>query len=175
MIKNNTQIANAIEEIKNNAILNLAKLIKLYGLTPSEARLFSMMFLENVPMTLDDMSKSLGMSKTSMSTGIHGLLDAQMVEETWKKGIRKDLYKTEDNLYKSFANTFIKRWLSEIEKNQKIFYKILNDINSILLQCNDKNIKTSLSNYVQKIEYIIQFYNWLEQIFKEMASKAEKQ
>ena len=173
MTENNTQILNTIEEIKNNAVLNLAKLLKLYGLTSSEARLFSMMFLENTPMTLDDMSKLLGMSKTSMSTGIHGLLEAQMVEQTWKKGIRKDLYKPEEDLYKTFSNTFIKQWISEIQKSKKIFYKILDDINSLLSRTDDSSQNISLSNYVHKIKYIIQFYDWLEEIFKEIEYKVE--
>src|SRR5690625_1207229 len=96
-----------IEEIKNKATFALAKQINLYGLTLSESRLFSLMFLEATPMTLDDMSKSLGMSKTSMSTGIHSLQDAKMVEQTWKKGVRKDLYKAEENPYSTFANTYL--------------------------------------------------------------------
>jgi len=89
MIKDDSQIKNEIEELKDEAIFTLAKLINLYGFTLSESRLFSTMFLENNPMTLDELSQSLGMSKTSMSTGVRSLLDAQMVEKKWRKGMRK--------------------------------------------------------------------------------------
>src|SRR5699024_10463323 len=108
MTKKNRQIDD-VEEIKDKTVLVLSNFIKSYGLTPSESRLFSVLFLEEVPMTLDEMRQSLGMSKTSMSTGVHSLLDAEMIEQIWKKGVRKDLYQAENNLYKTFSNTFIEK------------------------------------------------------------------
>lgn len=170
---NDTQIINEIEEIKNEAIFTLAKLINLYGLTLSESRLFSIMFLENNPMTLDEMSLSLGMSKTSMSTGIRSLLDAQMVEKTWKKGIRKDLYMVEEDLYKTFSNTFIDQWHSVIYNNIKTFNEISKKLNVLLPQVEDSDLQISLEKYSKKINSIIEFYKWLDEIFKQVQERIE--
>lgn len=170
---NDAQIINEIEEIKNEAIFTLAKLINLYGLTLSESRLFSIMFLENNPMTLDEMSQSLGMSKTSMSTGIRSLLDAQMVEKTWKKGIRKDLYMVEEDLYKTFSNTFIDQWHSVIYNNIKTFNEISKKLNVLLPQVEDSNLQISLEKYSKKINSIIEFYKWLDEIFKQVQERIE--
>lgn len=76
-------------------------------------------FFSEEPMTLDEMSNALGMSKTSMSTGIRSLLEANMVERVWERGIRKDLYKTENDWYKSFSNVFINRWKNATELNKE--------------------------------------------------------
>lgn len=173
MTQNNTQILNEIEEIKNEAIFTLAKLINLYGLTFSESRLFSIMFLENSPMTLDEMSQYLGMSKTSMSTGIRSLLDAQMVEKTWKKGIRKDLYMVEEDLYKTFSNAFIDQWYSAINYNIKTFNQISMQLNTLSAQVEDSDLQVSLLQYSHKINSIIQFYKWLAEVFKEIQEKIE--
>ncbi len=173
MTENDIQIINEIEEIKNEAIFTLAKLINLYGLTFSESRLFSIMFLEDNPMTLDQMSQSLGMSKTSMSTGVRSLLDAKMVERTWKKGMRKDLYMVEEDLYKTFSNTFIDHWHSIIHHNTKIFNEILVQLNTLSAEVTDIDLQVSLSQYSQKIDSIIHFYKWLGEVFKEIQEKIE--
>ncbi|WP_409228442.1 GbsR/MarR family transcriptional regulator [Gudongella sp. SC589] len=167
------KIANQVEDIKNKATAALSKQINFYGLNLSESRLFSLMFLEDSPMTLDDMSKQLGMSKTSMSTGIHSLQDAKMVEQTWKKGVRKDLYKAEENLYASFSNTYLEKWFSVIGNNRKIFNSISRDIASLLEKVEDDELRESLMNYSHKIKGVLQFYTWLEAMFKDMKERID--
>lgn len=174
MDQNDAQIISEFEEIKNEATYTLAKLINLYGLSFSESRLFSFMFLENNPMTLDEMSKSLGMSKTSMSTGTRSLLDAQMVERKWKKGTRKDLYIVEDDLYKSFSNGLIEPWKSLIQHNTKEFKKILKQSESLLETAVEPDLKNSISLYAKRIHHIIAFYNWLLETLNEIQDNIDK-
>lgn len=173
MSDNQLLIMNEVEEIKNKATAALAKQINFYGLNLSESRLFSLMFLEDAPMTLDEMSKQLGMSKTSMSTGIHSLQDAKMVEQTWKKGVRKDLYRAEENLFASFSNTYLEKWFSVINNNKKTFNSISRDIDSILNKVDDEELKVSLLSYSRKINGILDFYSCLEEMFREMKEKMD--
>lgn len=161
MSTNENQIINEFEEIKNESIFTLSKLINLYGLSLSESRLYSILFLENSPMTLDEMSQSLGMSKTSMSTGVRSLLDTQMVEKTWKKGIRKDLYIVEEDLYKAFSNSFIDQWHSAINHHMKTLKEISNQLSDLSDKNSDLDLQKTISQYSQKINMIIDFYKWL--------------
>lgn len=169
-----SKIANQVEEIKNKATAALAKQINFYGLNLSESRLFSLMFLEDSPMTLDEMSGQLGMSKTSMSTGIHSLQDAKMVEQTWRKGVRKDLYKAEENLYSSFSNTYLEKWFSVIGNNKKIFNSISRDIATLLDKVEEDDLRESLVSYSLKIGEVLQFYTWLESMFRDMRDSIDK-
>lgn len=171
---NQNQLQNNFEEIKNETVFRLSKLIKLNGLNLSESRLFSFMFLEDSPMTLDEMSQSLGMSKTSMSTGVRSLLDTQMVEKSWKKGVRKDLYRVEKDLYKAFAGSFIEQWITSIEHNIKQFYETLKELDSLSGETSDVNQKKSLEDYSKKIINIIEFYSWLLQILHNLKSEIDE-
>src|SRR5690625_6811500 len=90
----------------------------LYGITPSIGRLYGVHYFSEDPMTLDDMTDALQMSKTSMSTGIRALSDMRMVESTFRRGVRKDLYQAEEDWYKSFTTLFGKQWRSSTEKNR---------------------------------------------------------
>lgn len=170
---NDDQVLNEFEKIKNDSIFTLTKLINLYGLSFSESRLFSFMFLENNPMTLDEMSQALGMSKTSMSTGVRSLQDVQMVERTWKKGIRKDLYIAEEDLYKSFSNSFVEEWKMITEHNLKEFKTTAKKLESLSMECDDFEMQTFISNYSKKVDDIIEFHKWLSEVFREVQNKID--
>src|SRR5690625_7896401 len=89
------------EETMEKHIQVIAKNMNLYGITSSVGRLYGVLYFADEPMTLDDMRDALVMSKTSMSTGVRALGDMKMVEPAYKKGVRKDLYRSEEEWYKS--------------------------------------------------------------------------
>src|SRR5699024_1634356 len=91
--------------------------MNLYGITSSVGRLYGVLYFADEPMTLDDMRDALVMSKTSMSTGVRTLGDMKMVEPAYKKGVRKDLYRSEEDWYKSFTSLFGNRWKNHTESN----------------------------------------------------------
>src|SRR5690625_1850083 len=98
-------------------IQEIAKNMTLYGITPSIGRLYGVLYFSDEPLTLDDMTEALKMSKTSMSTGVRTLSNMRMVESTFQKGIRKDLYQSEEDWYKSFTSLFGNQWRHHTETN----------------------------------------------------------
>src|SRR5699024_11462989 len=99
------------ENITYVIILEFGKTIEMFCLTPLEARLFVYLYLQDQPKSLDDMSEALGKSKTSMSTSIRNLSDANLVTLVWRKGVRKDLYVANYQLFKLFMNFCINKWI----------------------------------------------------------------
>src|SRR5690625_4490830 len=106
------------EETIEQFIQMIAKNMTLYGITPSVGRLYGMLYFSDEPMTLDDLRDALKMSKTSMSTGVRALAEMNMVEPAYRKGVRKDLYQSEEDWYKSFTSLFGDRWRHHTEKNR---------------------------------------------------------
>lgn len=174
MSANNSMILTEVEEIKNESISALAKYINLYGLNLSEARLFSLMFLEDKAMTLDEMSKELGISKSSISTNIRELEELNMAEQTWRKGSRKDLYKVNKDLYDIFSSAFLDKWAVIIKKNRNAYKGILRDMDIIVSKIEDQQVERSLANYGKKINAILDFYNWVDEMFREMRERIDK-
>src|SRR4051794_23951302 len=70
-----TDYLEMLEEAEAIVIDAIAETMDLYGVTPSIGRLYGVLYLSEEAMTLNQMSNSLGMSKPSMSTGIHSLMD----------------------------------------------------------------------------------------------------
>ena len=77
----------------------------------------ALMFFQNRPLTLDDMTEELGMSKTSMSTSVRALSDSKLVERAWERGVRKDLYQVNDDWYQSFIDMFSIKWRRSVDQH----------------------------------------------------------
>ncbi|MBM7571450.1 GbsR/MarR family transcriptional regulator [Aquibacillus albus] len=154
-----------LENIHNQIITEFAKTVEMFDLSPGEARLFSILYLEGSPMTLDEMSEALGKSKTSISTGIRSLLDFNLVTRVWRKGVRKDLYMAEENLYKKFMSTFIQKWVESTKQHKHT----LEEIESRLEE-NIKNgqVEGSIEEVKVRLKEMLVFHELIEESFREM-------
>lgn len=149
------------EDTKEQFIQVIAKNMSLYGITPSVGRLYGVLFFENEPMTLDDMRDALEMSKTSMSTGVRSLTDMKMVESTFKKGIRKDLYKSEEDWYKSFTSLFGNRWRHHTETNIEEADEAIEVLEKIKKSSSSEELRDKIDFDIDRLRYAQNYYRWL--------------
>lgn len=154
-----------LEKARERIIETIAQNIHLYGLTPSAGRQYGMMFYQNEPLTLDDMTEKLGMSKTSMSTSVRALSDLKLVERAWKKGVRKDLYHATDDWYQSFVDLFTIKWRRSVSLHMNAIKKSLAELE---LLANDSTIseelQTEVQNDMEKLHYIKNYFDWLDRL-----------
>ncbi len=141
------------EEIQSRMIYELSKTLKLFHLTSSESMLLATLYLNEEPMTLDEMALALGKSKTSMSTGIRSLLEDNLVERVWKKGKRKDYFQVNDKLYDKIMKSFFDKWRNSVE-NQKsalieLEKKLSNHTNNVKVQFLSKRLQEMVEFHTQ--------------------------
>ncbi|HLR62120.1 MAG TPA: GbsR/MarR family transcriptional regulator [Lentibacillus sp.] len=141
----------------------IAKNMSLYGITSSVGRLYGVLYFSDAPMTLDDMRDALEMSKTSMSTGVRALSDMKMVESTFKRGIRKDLYQSEEDWYKSFTSLFANRWKHHTETNIEEAEEAIFELNRIAEKTADQQLKDKIDRDIERLRYAQDYYSWLMQ------------
>ncbi|WP_062106139.1 GbsR/MarR family transcriptional regulator [Bacillus niameyensis] len=160
-----------LEKARERIIETIAQNIHLYGLTPSAGRLYGMMFFHHEPLTLDEMKEELGMSKTSMSTSVRALSDLKMVERVWKKGIRKDLYQVEEDWYQSFIDLFSTKWKSAVSMHKISIRKSLSELRELASnEETDEEIKELAQGDIDKLEYILSYYDWLARVVETFES-----
>ncbi|WP_411955011.1 GbsR/MarR family transcriptional regulator [Alkalibacillus sp. S2W] len=149
----------ALEAFHYNMISEFSKTLEMFSLNTTESQLFVILYLSEEPMTLDDMKNALGKSKTAMSNAIHTLLNFNLVERVWKKGVRKDLYQAEKDLYEKFMNAYVNRWLEAIAKQKSNLEQIEKQF------CNDsaQNKQTNL-----KLQEALKFHDALEDVFNDL-------
>ncbi|MBM7571443.1 GbsR/MarR family transcriptional regulator [Aquibacillus albus] len=149
------------EEIIDNFVQVIAKNMNLYGITPSVGRLYGALYFNDGPMTLDDMRDALEMSKTSMSTGVRALSEMKMVEPAFKKGVRKDLYKSEVDWYKSFTSLFGNRWRHHTETNIDEAEEAIQELMAIKEKTDDQQLIDKIHLDIERLKYARDYYSWL--------------
>jgi HTH-type transcriptional regulator, glycine betaine synthesis regulator len=159
--KNITTDWDKYDETIEKFIQVIAKNMNLYGITSSVGRLYGVLYFADQPMTLDDMRDALEMSKTSMSTGVRALSDMKMVESTFKKGIRKDLYKSEEDWYKSFTSLFGNRWRQHTETNIEEADEAIAELEEIIQSTEDAELKEKIQDDIERLRYAQNYYEWL--------------
>lgn len=162
--KDNQNAWQVHEETINRFIQGIAKNMSLYGVTPSIGRLYGVLYFSDDPMTLDDMADTLKMSKTSMSTSVRTLADLKMVESTYRKGIRKDLYQSEEDWYKSFTSLFGNHWRHHTEMNTEVSEEAISILQDLYDHTNDKQLKTKIQNDIDRLAYAQNYYKWLMRV-----------
>lgn len=150
-----------VEDLTNDIILEFAKTIEMFDLTPLEARLFACLYLKENAMTLDEMSEAVGKSKTSMSNSIRSLLDLNLVTRVWRKGVRKDLYQANAQLFKSFKNSYITKWIDATTHQRSSIEDIKNEFDGISTDNELHFLNNQLSN-------ILEFHKNIEDFFRNM-------
>ncbi|CAM3922495.1 GbsR/MarR family transcriptional regulator [Alkalicoccus chagannorensis] len=150
----------------------VAQNIHLYDITNSAGRLYGSIFFSERPLTLDEMSEDLCMSKTSMSTGVRALSEADMIKKTWRKGVRKDLYQTDPNWYKSFTNVFIKRWSQSSSENLKALRASKEDLQHLMQQAASARVREKAAFDIQRLEDAEAYYEWMQEVIDLFESEA---
>ncbi|GKV69229.1 HTH-type transcriptional repressor OpcR [Sporosarcina sp. NCCP-2716] len=154
-----------LEKSRKRITESIAQNIHLYGLPPSAGRQFGMMFFEDRPLTLDDMSAELGMSKTSMSTSIRAMSDAKLVERVWERGVRKDLYKVKDDWYQIFIDMFTVKWRRAVSLHTAAIRKSLSELKELKQEGSlSPELLATISNDIERLEYIRTYYDWLDRL-----------
>lgn len=154
-----------LEKSRKRITESIAQNIHLYGLPPSAGRQFGMMFFENRPLTLDDMSAELGMSKTSMSTSIRSLSEAKLVDRVWERGVRKDLYEVKDDWYQIFVDMFTVKWRRAVSLHTAAIRKSLTELKE-LKKADDitDELLAVIETDIEKLLYIREYYDWLDRL-----------
>lgn len=153
------------ENLTSKIIIEFSKTLELFNLNPLEARLFAYLYLSEKPLTLDEMSEALGKSKTSMSTGIRSLSEINLVTRVWKKGIRKDLYEANTQLFKSFMYWYINKWIDSANHQKDSLLEIDKEIRN---EKDKEDRPENLANIEKQLKAIIQFHNEIEILFRDI-------
>jgi DNA-binding transcriptional regulator GbsR (MarR family) len=91
----------------------MGRITSFWGFSRIMGQLYGLLYLSSKPLTLDDMSESLSISKGNVSINIRALERWNMVKTVWIKGDRKDYYEAETDFWK-----IIKGVLREREKKE---------------------------------------------------------
>lgn len=151
-----------MEKSRQRVIDSIANNMDLYGVTLSIGHLYGNMYFHNSPVTLDEMGRQMGMSKTSISTGMRTLVDLKMINKVWEKGSRKDLYEVEADWHQNFVDYFSIKWRKSLEINLHALRKSMTEMNKLREDNKDNEQLVALVDAdIEKMNEAVKYYKWL--------------
>lgn len=142
-----------------------------FGVSTTVGRVLGIIYMNRAPMTLDQLSERTGMSKTRMSQVIREMVQHNIVEKVFQKGVRKDLYMVEDNYHQVFISLFTSNWREAINKS-RVFEKRVSDELAKLGESSSlsDDEEETLDELTQEIQLWKDYYNWLYRLVEFLES-----
>ena len=162
-----------LAKLRQRVIETIGNNMDLYGVTMSVGHLYGHMYFSDAPVTLEEMVQVMGMSKTSMSTGMRTLIDLKMVSKVWGKGSRKDLYTVETDWHQTFVDYFSVRWRKSMEMNVTALRRSLAELETLKREAEadgDEELLTALAKDEYKMQEAMKYYRLLDRLIDSFES-----
>lgn len=145
---------NKLELAQDRFIERIGNMCSKFGLNHFLAQLFAVLYLNNRPLSLDDLADRLKVSKGNVSINIRELERWGAVRKVWIKGSRRDFYEAESDIKKVFTD----RLKSSIQKRISEVNSMIQEFNDIILSADgelteeERQIAGTYTERLRKIE-----------------------
>lgn len=147
-------MASKFEIAQDKLLGRIGKLCSSFGLNGLLAQLYTILYLSEKPLSLDEMAEKLKISKGSVSINIRELEKWGAVKNLWVKGSRKDYYEANLDVKQVILNKVksgVQRRMTEVEKMLDEFKDIVQSSSGELTE-EEKNILKVYEERIKKIE-----------------------
>jgi DNA-binding transcriptional regulator GbsR (MarR family) len=154
-----------IDQAKEQYIEKIADNMKTYGVSPTVGRILGIIYMNRKPMTLDELSTATGMSKTRMSQVVREMLDINIAEKVFEKGVRKDIYDVETDYYETFISIFTSNWRKTINRNKIFEKKLTREL--LMLKDNEElsqEAEDQINELLKEMKIWSDYYQWLTRL-----------
>lgn len=141
---------NKLELAQNKFIGGISRMSDAFGINRFVVQLYALLYLNGNPLSLDELTEALGVSKGNVSINIRELEKWGAVKNVWVKGSRKDYYQADPDLKKILFNkvkSAIQKRTVELSNLVDEFGQILESIDGNL---NEEEAKI-VATYTEKL------------------------
>lgn len=151
--------------VEDQFIEKIADNMHTYGVSTTVGRVLGIIYMNRKAMTLDELSRATGMSKTRMSQVVREMVDLNIAEKVFEIGVRKDLYSVEQDYYQTFISLFTSNWRKTIQKN-KMFEKRISAEIQVVRENGpiDEEMEQKINDLLKETKEWLDYYQWLSNL-----------
>lgn len=153
-----------INEIRNHFIEKISDNMNAFGVPMSVGRVLGIIYMNKEPMTLDGLAEETGMSKTRMSQLVREMIDMNIAERVFKKGVRKDLYSVEEDYYETFISLFTSTWKQSISRSRHFEKKQTERIEQLRQSDLAEENEAIMNEFQEELNEWIEYYDWIRRV-----------
>ncbi|MCX2736814.1 GbsR/MarR family transcriptional regulator [Bacillus sp. AnS8] len=155
-----------IEQAEDHLIERIAENMYTFGMPATVGRILGIIYMNRKPMTLTELSEATGMSKTRMSQAVREMLDVNLAEKVFEKGVRKDLYDVEQDYYQTFITLFTATWSKVVSKNKMMHKKLNRELTAVLENGVPEEAEEKINELLKELKDWLDYYNWISRLIE---------
>ena len=147
-----------LESAQNNFMASIGRISAAFGLNRFITQLYVFLYLNDKPLSLDEIVDALGVSKGNVSVNIRELEKWGAVRNIWVKGSRKDYYQAERDVKK----VFLHKIKSAVQKRAGEVSALIDDFKGTLASVDEdlsEADRKAISIYEEKLREIEKMKN----------------
>ncbi|WP_077329504.1 GbsR/MarR family transcriptional regulator [Virgibacillus siamensis] len=154
-----------LESVKDQFIEKIADNMHSFGVATSVGRVLGIIYMHGAPMTLDELSAETGMSKTRMSQVVREMMELNIAEKVFKKGIRKDLYQVEQDYYQTFISLFTSNWQKAISKSRNFENRLKRQLENLHHKDSlTEEDEAAVNEVLAELHEWTSYYDWIRRL-----------
>ncbi len=132
-------------------------------------QIYALLFLSREPLSLDEVSEILQVSKGNISVNIRLLEDLKLVKKVWVKGSRKDFYEANRDYPRKMLKGFFDRIREGIDESMRLINRFHGQFEEALVEIESEGEeqKKDVQFMILQLEILKSFYTAASQVFED--------
>lgn len=131
-------------------------------------QIYALLFLSRDPLSLDDISDILGVSKGNISVNVRLLEELKLVKKVWVKGSRRDYYEANRDYPRKLLKGFFDRIREGIDESMRLINRCQGQFQEALPQKpQDEVAKKDAEFMMLQLDILKAFYTAAGQVFED--------
>lgn len=118
----------ALTPVMKNIILHWGEMGSSWGINRTVAQIYVLLYLSPDPLTADEISASLAIARSTVSTGLHELQGWGLVKVTHVLGDRRDHFTTLNDIWEVFRVILAERKRREIDPTLEFLHESVEEM-----------------------------------------------
>jgi len=140
-------------------ILHWGEMGSVWGVNRTVAQIYALLYLSPEPLTADEISETLAMARSTVSTGLHELQTWGLVKVVHVLGDRRDHFESMSDVWEMYRTIIRQRKSREIDPLLAMLRKNVAEADK-----DDAQIKEKLQDMLDSLETVMTIYNQVEQM-----------
>ena len=145
--------------VMKNFILHWGEMGSVWGVNRTVAQIYALLYLSPEPLTADEISETLAMARSTVSTGLHELQTWSLVKVVHVLGDRRDHFESMSNVWEMYRTIIRQRKSREIDPLLAMLRTSVAEADK-----DDAQVKEKLQDMLDSIETVMTIYNQVEQM-----------
>jgi len=140
-------------------ILHWGEMGSVWGVNRTVAQIYALLYLSPEPLTADEISETLAVARSTVSTGLHELQGWGIVKIVHALGDRRDHFESMSDVWEMFRAIIRERKSREVDPLLAMLRASVAEADK-----DDAHVKEKLQDMLDSLEAVVTIYNQVEQM-----------